>query len=111
MLNQQVILTNRPQGVAQAEDFAIVQGTVTEPADGEVVVRNAFLSVEPAMRGWIADVGNYSDPVPIGAVMRALATGHIVASRHPDWAVGDAVTGWFGWQAVATVPAQLGRAP
>ena len=55
------------------------------------------------MRGWIADAGNYSDPVPVGSVMRALAVGHVVASRHPDYREGEAVSGWFGWQTYTTV--------
>ena len=66
-------------------------------------MRNHFLSVEPAMRGWIADAGNYSDPVGIGEVMRALSAGHVEASNHPDFAPGDAVMGWFGWQDYACV--------
>ena len=103
MTQQRVILANRPTGVAQAADFAIETVPVAEPAEGEIVVRNQFLSVEPAMRGWIADTGNYSAPVAIGSVMRALAAGTVIASRHPDWQEGDAVTGWFGWQEVATV--------
>lgn len=101
--NRQVILIARPTGVAQKEHFAIVSTPMPEPAEGEVLVRNQFLSVEPAMRGWIADVGNYSAPVEIGAVMRALCAGHVIASRHPDYAPGDAVTGWFGWQEHACV--------
>jgi NADPH-dependent curcumin reductase CurA len=101
--NSQVLLKNRPRGVAQASDFKIVRTFARPPEEGEVQVRNAFLSVEPAMRGWIADIGNYSAPVAIGSVMRALACGHVIASRHPDWAVGDSAVGWFGWQEIATV--------
>ena len=62
-----------------------------------------ILSVEPAMRGWIADRGNYSAPVAIGSVMRALTVGEVVESRHPDYRPGEIVTGWFGWQELATV--------
>lgn len=105
VVNRQCRLIVRPTGVAQAEHFAIVDGEITEPAEGEILVRNSVLSVEPAMRGWIADQGNYSAPVEIGAVMRSLAVGEVVTSRHPDYAVGDIVTGWFGWQQYATVPA------
>jgi NADPH-dependent curcumin reductase CurA len=105
MNNRQTILISRPTGVAQASDFSIVETQVPELADGEILVRNAFLSVEPAMRGWIADAGNYAQPVPIGSVMRALAAGRVVQSRHPDYKEGDAVTGWFGWQDYAAVPA------
>ncbi|MDB5699184.1 MAG: NADP-dependent oxidoreductase [Alphaproteobacteria bacterium] len=103
MMQKRVILVNRPSGVAQARDFALETAPAAEPAEGEIVVRNQFLSVEPAMRGWIADVGNYSSPVPIGSVMRSLAAGTVITSRHPDWSEGDAVVGWFGWQEAAAV--------
>lgn len=102
-INRRVLLVNRPAGVAQAHDFAIDHGTVLEPAPGEIVVRNHYLSVDPAMRGWIADTGNYSAPVAIGEVMRSLCSGQIVASCNPAYAVGEYVTGWFGWQDYATV--------
>lgn len=105
MDNAQVRLRSRPRGVAQAENFEIVWSVAAEPADGEVVVRNHFLSVEPAMRGWIADANNYSQPVEIGSVMRALAAGEVIESRSADFAVGDRVMGWFGWQEVAVVQA------
>ena len=102
-MNRQVILKSRPAGIAQAENFQIVQSDMPTPSEGEVLMRNHFLSVEPAMRGWIADAGNYSDPVGIGEVMRALSAGHVEASNHPDFAPGDAVMGWFGWQDYACV--------
>lgn len=104
-MNRQCILASRPLGVAQAENFEIVERDHIPLADGEIRVRNAFLSVEPAMRGWIADKGNYAEPVPIGAVMRALAAGIVTESKCADFRVGDAVTGWFGWQEEAAVPA------
>jgi NADPH-dependent curcumin reductase CurA len=63
MLNRQVVLVFRPSGIAQAENFAIREATVVSPAEGQILVRNEFVSVEPAMRGWIADRGNYSAPV------------------------------------------------
>jgi NADPH-dependent curcumin reductase CurA len=105
MNNRQAILVSRPGGVAQAENFAIREAPVAAPAEGQILVRNEFLSVEPAMRGWIADRGNYSAPVAIGATMRALAVGKILESRHPDYRPGEIVSGWFGWQELATVDA------
>jgi NADPH-dependent curcumin reductase len=105
MNNRQAILVSRPTGVAQAENFAIREAPVGSPAEGQILVRNEFLSVEPAMRGWIADRGNYSAPVAIGATMRALAVGKILESRHPDYRPGEIVSGWFGWQELATVDA------
>ncbi|OYY88758.1 MAG: NADP-dependent oxidoreductase [Sphingomonas sp. 28-66-16] len=101
--NRQVVLVARPTGIAQGEHFAIRQDGVRAPDDGELLIRNTFLSVEPAMRGWIADIGNYSAPVPIGGVMRSLAVGEVVVSRAIDYAPGDVVTGWFGWQDYATI--------
>src|SRR5208283_3520530 len=85
MINRQVVLVSRPTGVAQAENFAIREAPVVPPREGQLLVRNEFLSVEPAMRGWIADQGNYSASVAIGSVMRALAVGEVVESRHPDF--------------------------
>lgn len=102
-MNQQVILVARPAGVAQAEHFAIRTSGTAPLGPGQLRVRNRFLSVEPAMRGWIADSGNYSAPVGIGEVMRAIAVGEVVESDCADYAHGDFVTGWFGWQEEAVI--------
>jgi NADPH-dependent curcumin reductase len=102
-VNRQVILTSRPTGIAQAENFAIVETPSETLGEDQVRIRNSFLSVEPAMRGWIADVGNYSAPVAIGSVMRALAVGEVIESNCAEYRVGDVVTGWFGWQDQAVV--------
>ena len=110
-MNRQVILTSRPTGVAQAENFAVVAADSLPLGDGQLRIRNRFLSVEPAMRGWIADAGNYAAPVAIGAVMRSLAVGEIIESRADGWAVGTVVCGWFGWQEEAVVePSAVVRA-
>ena len=69
---RQVLLKSRPSGIPQAENFEIVDMPVPEPADGEVLVRNLYLSVEPAMRGWVSAVANYAEPVAIGAVLGGL---------------------------------------
>jgi NADPH-dependent curcumin reductase CurA len=101
--NRQVRLKTRPSGIPQAEHFEIVEAPVPEPAAGQVLVRNIYLSVEPAMRGWVSAVANYSEPVALGAVMRSLAVGRVEESRHPDFYPGDYVTGMFGWQDYAAV--------
>lgn len=101
--NRQVILTARPSGIAQAEHFAVRQAAIAQPGPGEILVRNHYLSVEPAMRGWIADSDNYAAPVAIGSVMRALAAGQVVASGDDAYQIGDYVAGWFGWQDYACV--------
>lgn len=101
--NRQVLLASRPDGIPQAANFRLAEAPVPEPGPGQVLVHNQWLSVEPAMRGWVSAVANYSEPVAIGAVMRAFAAGHVVASRDPAWAVGTPVTGLFGWQDFAVV--------
>ena len=81
-----------------------------QPGPGQVLVRNQFLSVEPAMRGWVNAAANSSEPVAVGAVMRSFAAGHVVASNHADWPVGRPVTGLFGWPDFAVVdPAGIQR--
>jgi NADPH-dependent curcumin reductase len=102
-VNRQVKLKARPSGIPQAEHFEIVEAPVPEPAEGQILVRNIFLSVDPAMRGWVSSVANYSEPVPIGAVMRSFTIGRVAASRHPEFRPGEFVTGLFGWQDYAAV--------
>ena len=96
--NQQVLLKSRPTGIPQAENFELAQSPLPEPGDRQFLVRNEFLSVEPAMRGWVSAVANYSTPVGIGEVMRAFAAGTVIKSRHPGYAEGDKVMGMLGWQ-------------
>jgi NADPH-dependent curcumin reductase CurA len=102
-INRQVRLRSRPSGIPQAEHFEIVETPLAPLAPGQVLIRNAWLSVEPAMRGWVNAAANYSEPVAIGAVMRAFTAGRIVESNAADWPVGTAVTGMFGWQDYAAV--------
>ena len=104
-MNRQVQLLSRPNGIPQAENFQVVDAPMPELRDGQVLVRNIYLSVEPAMRGWVSAAANYSEPVAIGGVMRSFAVGRVVASKHPDYAAGEYVTGLFGWQDHAAVDA------
>jgi NADPH-dependent curcumin reductase CurA len=103
--NRLVRLRSRPLGIPGAEHFEIVEEPLRPLRDGQILVRNHFLSVEPAMRGWVNEASNYAEPVPIGAVMRSFAAGEITASRHTDYAVGDKVMGSFGWQDYAVTEA------
>lgn len=96
--NRQVILKSRPVGIPQAEHFEVTRSPLPALRDGELLVRNDFLSVDPAMRGWVNAAANYSDPVGIGEVMRSFAAGHVIASRNARYAEGDAVMGMLGWQ-------------
>ncbi len=99
--NRQVRLARRPAGLPQPSDFTITDGPIPEPREGEVLVHNSFVSLDPAMRGWMADTRSYVPPVAIGAVMRGYAGGHVEASRHPGFKEGDAVVGVLGMQQFA----------
>lgn len=99
--NRCVILNARPVVVPGPEFFTIESRPAETPGDGAFLIRNLFVSVDPAMRGWVNDAPNYSPPVPVGDVMRAIAVGEIVESRHPDYAAGELVSGIFGWQRFA----------
>jgi len=101
--NRQVWLKSRPNGIPRAEDFAIRAAPIPMPKDGQFLVRNAYLSVDPAMRGWIADKSTYWPRIEVGDTMRAFAVGEVVESRHSDYAAGDQVMGIFGWQDYAAV--------
>jgi NADPH-dependent curcumin reductase CurA len=103
--NRQVILKSRPNGIPEAENFAIVDALVPALAEGQVLVRNIYLTAEPAMRGWVSAVANYAEPVPLGGVMRSPAVGRVEESRHQDFRPGEFVTGLFGWQDYAVVDA------
>jgi len=102
-LNHQVYLSSRPAGIPQAENFTLRDAQVPRIQEGEVLVRNHYLSADPAMRGWISDVGGYWPQVAIGETMRAFAVGEIVESRRAEYRMGDRVMGIFGWQEYAAV--------
>lgn len=100
---RRIVLRARPSAIPQAEHFALEDTPVPDLADGQLLVRNSHLSIDPAMRGWVSATANYSEPVALGEVMRSLAVGDVVASRHPDFAVGQVLMGMFGWQELAVV--------
>lgn len=99
--NHCVVLNARPVGVPGPEFFDLESRPIPAPEDGEFLVRNSHLSVDPAMRGWVNDAPNYLPPVPVGDVMRAIAVGEIIESRNTDYLVGEHVCGVFGWQKFA----------
>ncbi len=99
--NTQVRLAARPSGLPTASDWEIVEEALSDPADGEFIVRMSHLSLDPAMRGWMNDGASYIAPVGIGEVMRAAGVGRVTESAHPGFAVGDHVTGAFGIQEYA----------
>jgi NADPH-dependent curcumin reductase len=96
--NLQYRLASRPVGLPTDSNWQRVAEPVRELADGEVLVKTQYLSLDPAMRGWMNDAKSYIRPVAIGEVMRAGGIGEVVASKSPKFAVGDIVTGGLGVQ-------------
>ncbi|MBO4968947.1 zinc-binding dehydrogenase [Pseudomonas sp. FSL R10-0056] len=96
--NRQFLLAKRPVGAATRDTFTFQQVPVVQPKDGQILVKNEYLSLDPAMRGWMNEGKSYIPPVALGDVMRALGVGKVIASAHPGFAVGDYVNGALGMQ-------------
>ena len=96
--NRQILLASRPAGWVEEANFRLVETPVPQIADGQVLVRNHFLSLDPYMRGRMNDTKSYAAPVNLGDVMIGGTAGEVVASKHPKFAVGDKVVGMLGWQ-------------
>ncbi len=96
--NKQILLASRPTGWVEESNFKLVESPVPQITDGQVLVRNHFLSLDPYMRGRMNDAKSYAAPVNLGDVMVGGTAGEVVASKHPKFAVGDKVVGMLGWQ-------------
>lgn len=94
---QQIVLASRPQGQVSVDNFRLETVPVPNVAEGQVLVRNHFLSLDPYMRMRMEDVKSYAAPQAVNAVMVGGTAGEVVASRHPKFQVGDKVVGMFGW--------------
>ena len=103
--NQQILLDNRPQGEAVASNFKLVATDTPALQEGQVLVRNHYLSLDPYMRGRMNDAKSYAQPQPLGEVMQGGTAGEVVESRSPKFAVGDKVVGFGGWQEYTVVDA------
>lgn len=96
--NHQVRLAKRPVGMTTRDNWQFTNEAVSEPAEGGVLVKTLYLSLDPAMRGWMNEGKSYIPPVQIDEVMRAGGIGKVVASKHADFAEGDLVSGGLGVQ-------------
>ena len=104
--NRQWLINGRPNGrPLQDDDFKWVTGQAREPGEGEVLVKTEYLSFDPALKGWMENIGGYVAPTEIGDVMRGSGLGEVVASNSPALKVGDKVQGLLCWQEYATAPA------
>jgi NADPH-dependent curcumin reductase CurA len=96
--NRRIVLAERPAGIPEPWHFTRHDVPVPALADDEFLVRNLYLSIDPAQRGWVNASVNYSDPVPLGGVMRSLGVGVVTETRNARFGVGTHLYGWFGWQ-------------
>ena len=96
--NKQILLASRPTGWVEEANFKLVETPVPQIADGQVLVRNHFLSLDPYMRGRMNDAKSYAAPVNLGDVMVGGTAGEVVESKNPKFKVGDKVVGYLGWQ-------------
>ncbi|MGA2736406.1 MAG: NADP-dependent oxidoreductase [Bryobacteraceae bacterium] len=104
--NRQFKLTSRPVGMVKRSDFEFATTPAGEPGPGEALVKVLYLSLDPAMRGWMNEGRSYVPPVGLGEVMRAGGVGRVVTSNDPSLAVGDTVYGMMGIQDYAIVKAK-----
>jgi NADPH-dependent curcumin reductase CurA len=109
LTNHQFRLATRPVGLPKRSDWNYVEEPVREPGPGEVLVKTLYLSLDPAMRGWMNEGKSYIAPVGIGDVMRAGGAGRVIASANPAFAVGDHVTGVLGAQEYALIGADAAK--
>jgi len=100
------VLKHRPSGAPSAEDFALRDDAVPEPAPGEVVTRTIWLSIDPYMRGRLREQQTYAVAIQIGEVMTGETVGEMIASADPGFAPGDVVVGARGWQTHCLTPGE-----
>jgi NADPH-dependent curcumin reductase CurA len=115
--SRRILLASRPRGAVTPENFRIVDAPLPQPGDGEVLVKNEWLSLDPYMRGRMSDAKSYVPPVQIGEIMVGQTVGEVIASRDSRFKAGDKVLTQLGWQshgvarAADLVPIDTQRAP
>ncbi|MGE3148999.1 MAG: NADP-dependent oxidoreductase, partial [Pseudorhodoplanes sp.] len=97
-VNRKIVLASRPAGAVTPDNFRLVESQLLPLAEGQVRVRNHYLSLDPYMRRRMDDARSYATPHPVGEVMIGETAGIVVESRNAAWKVGDRVTAMFGWQ-------------
>lgn len=99
--NLKVVLASRPVGRPLTTDFRLEKAAIKRPRDGEVLLKIRYLSLDPYMRGRMSDTKSYAPPLAIGDVINGGTVADVIESRHPDYAVGDVVLSYSGWQSYA----------
>lgn len=103
LVSKEIRLKSRPEGLPQPANFELVEVKVAPPKAGEILVRNAYMSVDPYMRGRMFDRESYVPPFRIGEPLSGHAVGTVIASENPGFKVGDIVTHMLGWREIAHV--------
>src|SRR3954465_12825886 len=103
IISREVLLASRPKALPTPDNFNLVQVELEPPADGEVLVRNLWMSVDPYMRGRMTDRKSYVPPFELGKALQGGAIGEVTASNDPDFKPGDIVSTMFGWREVFNV--------
>lgn len=98
LINRRVVLASRPHGAPVEANFRIEQSPIPEPAEGQVLLRTVYLSLDPYMRGRMSDAPSYAAPVDVGGVMVGGTVGRVLASKNPTFKEGDWVLSFAGWQ-------------
>ncbi|EJB8416874.1 NADP-dependent oxidoreductase [Vibrio vulnificus] len=96
--NRQIVLASRPVGAPTADNFALTQSDIPTPAQGEMLLRSVYLSLDPYMRGRMSDAKSYAEPVGIDEVMVGGTVCQVEASNHAEFEVGEWVLAYTGWQ-------------
>lgn len=95
---RQIVLAARPNGKPKLTDFRLEEAAVPEPSSGQILLAIQYLSLDPYMRGRMDDRKSYAKPLQIGEVMIGEAVAQVIASKHPDYSVGEIVLAQTGWR-------------
>ena len=107
---RRILLARRPQGQPVTQDFEWVEEAVPALSEGQLLVRNIYLSIDPAIRGWMAEGASYIAPIALGEVIRSGSIAEVVASEHPEWRPGQILIGLTGWEDYSVLgPQVVGR--
>src|ERR1700738_1809154 len=99
----QIILASRPKGPPTLSDFRLETGPMPAPAEGQILLKTTYLSLDPYMRGRMNDAESYASPVEVGGLMEGEVIAEVVQSRHPAYRVGELVRSMIGWRTHAAV--------
>ncbi|CAN7322594.1 NADP-dependent oxidoreductase [Pseudoduganella sp. LjRoot289] len=106
---QRIVLASRPRGEVEAGNFRLETADTPAIADGQILIRNHYLSLDPYMRGRMSDAKSYAEPQPLDATMIGGTVGEVIESKHPKFAPGDFVAGMFGWSEIGVSDGTLLR--